>query len=97
MAGGPLSAVLDFGAGSDTASVVIIGQSDISSTSAIEAWVDATGGDALAPDLHSADEHLAEQLRVLVQTIVPGTGFTIVGICDSGPTTGKYNVKWVWV
>ena len=87
------SAVLDFGATpTDTGSVVVTGQTNILAGSKITvsiAYADSAD--------HSADEHLAEPLRVIAGTIVPGTGFTIYGICDLFPTYGKFNVNWTWI
>ncbi|MFI5296515.1 MAG: hypothetical protein ACHREM_00335 [Polyangiales bacterium] len=87
------AAVIDFGATpTDTASVVVTGQANIVAGSKITvsiAYADSVD--------HSADEHLVEPLRVIAGTIVPGTGFTIYGICDLFPTYGKFNVNWTWV
>lgn len=86
------SALLDFGAGAGDASVVITGQTQLAADSAVQAW--------LAPDDtddHTADEHLAEPIRVLVTDVVPGVGFTIRGIYDdAGLLDGKWSVAWTW-
>ncbi len=53
---------------------------------------------------HSIDEHRIEALRVVADTIVAGTGFTIFG-SECGPTGGTneghrlyglFTVAWAW-
>lgn len=70
------TATLDFGAfpGSSHATVAVTGQAGILSNSLVEAWIrpEATAD-------HTADEHLAESLRVIAADIVAGVGFTIHG------------------
>lgn len=71
---------LDFGAfpGSSDASVAVTGQASILSGSLVEAWiVPAATAD------HSADEHIAETIRVYAGNIVAGTGFTVYGVNTS--------------
>lgn len=97
------TALLDFGAfpGASDASLTVTGQAGIASGSLVEAWIlPAATAD------HTADEHIAETLRVFAGNIVAGTGFTIYGINTSQlnePVTGKgtrlygkWNVAWVW-
>jgi hypothetical protein len=71
------TAVLDFGAfpGASDASVAVTGQSSLAAGSVVMAQV---RGEATAD--HSADEHMIETLEVAAKDIVPGTGFTIVGV-----------------
>lgn len=74
------TATLNFGAfpGASDASVAVTGQAGIVSGSLVEAWLrpEATAD-------HSADEHMAETLKVLAGNIVAGTGFTIYGLNTS--------------
>jgi hypothetical protein len=70
------TATLDFGAfpgGSDT-SVAVTGQTGILAGSLAEAWLFP----ALTTD-HTADEHIAESIRVAAGNVVAGIGFTIYG------------------
>lgn len=74
------TATLDFGAfpGKSDAAVAVTGQTGILAGSLVEAWIrpEATAD-------HSADEHMAETLKVFAGNIVPGTGFTIYGFNTS--------------
>lgn len=74
------TATLDFGAfpGKSDASVDVTGQSGIVSGSLVEAWIrpEATAD-------HTADEHMAESLKIIAGNIVAGTGFTIYGFNTS--------------
>jgi hypothetical protein len=93
---------LDFGAfpgKSDT--LVQVSQTAIGSASAVEAWIVPT-----ATAEHSADEHLAETLRVVAGNVAAGVGFTIWALNTSqlndpkGNGTrlyGRFTVGWVWV
>lgn len=93
---------LDFGAfpGKPDASVVVTGQSGITSGSRIEAWIELVN----SAD-HSADEHMLESLKVFAGNIVAGTGFTVYGM-ETMPVASPYNeghclhgtwtVAWVW-
>jgi hypothetical protein len=71
---------LDFGAfpGKSDASVTVTGQTAISGTSLVEAWLYPS-----ATSDHTADEHLLETIRVVAGNIVAGTGFTIYGLNTS--------------
>lgn len=68
---------IDFGAfpGASDSSVVITGQTGITSGSVVSAWL--VGIDTAD---HSADEHTVESIAVKVGSIVAGTGFTISAI-----------------
>jgi hypothetical protein len=75
-------ASIDFGVfpGESDASVTITGQTNILSTSNIEAWImPKTTAD------HSADEHMVETIRVFADksSIVVGTSFVIKGFNTS--------------
>ena len=89
--------VIDFGAapGSDRATVALIGQAAILAGSLCEAWIDATH--AATAD-HTQDEHsmAAAGIGITCQTIVAGTGFTIVAASAVGMVIGKWNLNWVW-
>ena len=99
--GGSGAVLVDFGAfpGTDSASVVITGQSGIISTSNVYAWV----APAVTAD-HSVDEHFLIAPQIYVSTIVAGTGFTITAVAlepdtassvGRGPVTyGKFNLNW---
>lgn len=85
------TAVVDFGAGADTASVVITGQAGITATSFVMADLAA-----IATADHSADEHVIEPIVVTPGAIVPGAGFTIFARTGNVEVFGKWTVKWMW-
>jgi len=87
-------AIVDFGAhpGSSTASVAVTGQGAITTSSFVEAWIRAQDGTAD----HSAEEHVAERLKIVATNIVAATGFTIHAECENGASTGQWEVNWVW-
>jgi hypothetical protein len=94
--GATASAIIDFGAAfTDLATVVITGQTNILSSSKVEAYLDPTQPDT--PD-HSSDEHVYAEIDVRCSAIVAGTGFTI-NARARGPYMmyGKWNVTFVWV
>jgi hypothetical protein len=74
------TATLDFGAypGASDASVAVTGQTAITGSSLVEAWIFPA-----ATTDHSADEHWVESLRVFAGNVVAGTGFTIYGRNES--------------
>ena len=90
------STTATFGAypGADATSVAITGQAGILAGSKVEAWLDPT--QAATAD-HSPDEHLAADLDVRCETIVPGTGFTIYLETRHLAQYGSFNISWVWV
>jgi hypothetical protein len=86
--------VVDFGAfpGTDTASVAVTGQDDITADAIVETFIlyaDSTD--------HSADEHLVDPPHVTAGSISAGTGFTIYSNYR-GTTNlyGKWSVGWRW-
>jgi hypothetical protein len=90
--------VIDFGAAmTDRATVAVTGQAAILAGSLCEAWIDATVAAGTVD--HTADEHsmAASSVGISCQSIVAGTGFTIVAAAGpDGPVRGKFNVAWVW-
>ena len=94
MAGATGSAVLDFGAapGSNEASVTVLSQADISSTSKAEAFFMAeTGAD------HTANDHAYVPIFCALTCSTPsaGVGFTIYARSVER-LTGEWNINWVW-
>lgn len=89
------TATLDFGTlpGSTDATVSVTGQTNITTTSSVEAYIaPATTAD------HSVDEHWVEQIKVMAGNIVAGTGFTVYGRTeDNTRLYGAWNIGWVWV
>lgn len=87
---------LDFGAfpGSSDTSVAVTGQTGITTSSFVEAWLVPT-----ATADHSADEHVVETIKVIAGNIVNGTGFTIYGVNTGNNSRiyGTWSVSWVWV
>lgn len=95
MATGQGSAILDFGAfpGSNEASVVVTGQSEITATSKAEAYImadDSTGA-------HTASDHRYVGLFLALScgTPIAATGFTIYG-CSTEKLEGAFAVRFVW-
>lgn len=88
------TATIDFGAtpGSDMTSVVVSGQTTISASSLVEAFMMAeTTTD------HNAEEHMIVDLKLTCGNIVPGSSFTIYAkSIDCLRLTGTFKVKWVW-
>jgi len=89
------TAVINFGSmpGAYDASAVITGQGKVTANSLIQAWVLPGAG---TTD-HTADEHLLAGLRLTIDTIVPGTGFTIRAYSPDGAAYGQYNIAWRWI
>lgn len=85
---------LDFGSTpTDTASVVVTGQTGILSTSEIEAYfMSETSAD------NGTDEHqeAASLCMLSCGAIVAGTGFTIYAHCLAMLGIGRFTVHWVW-
>ena len=84
---------IDFGTapGSQYATIAVTGQTTIATDSHVEAWL---MGEATAS--HNAYEHAMAPLRLTCGSIVAGTGFTIVGVCD-WRVAGTFSVHWVWI
>lgn len=74
------SGEIDFGAfpGKSDATLAVTGQTSISLTSLVEAWIYPK-----ATTDHSADEHILESIKVAARDIVAGVGFTIVAVNTS--------------
>jgi hypothetical protein len=93
-AGNTGNAIVNFGAfpGSNTASVVVTGQSTILATSNVQAFFMAdTTSD------HNAQDHQFADLVVelTVGTIVPGVGFTINATC-ADLVIGTFETRFTW-
>lgn len=85
--------VIDFGPNAtDRASVTVAGQATIGALSKVEAWFMAE-----ASADHDEDAHIlaANLMRLIVGSVVPGTGFTIHAVCEAR-ASGKFNLQWVW-
>lgn len=89
------SATLDFGSapGSNEASVVVTGQTNIINTCKVDAFImaDSTTSDHTANDHRYVDLFLA----LTCGTPTTGTGFTIYAT-STEKLTGTYQVQWVW-
>ena len=95
MAGAVGSATIDFGtgAGSQIASVAVTGQTAISSTSAVEAFL--MGNDSTADNTDYQHRMAVMAISFVATAIVAGTGFTINALSD-WQLRGTYKVRWVW-
>ena len=91
--GGAGTTTLDFGAspGTAMASVDVTGLGTIGAGSRVQAWVVAT-----ATADHSADEHVAESLKIVAGNVVAGVGFTIYGEAMIGFANGTFTVAYSW-
>lgn len=87
------AATVDFGAapGTNIATTVVTGQTDILSTSSVDAFLMA---EATAD--HNAYEHIVVPLQIIASDIVAGVGFTINAVSDLR-LTGTFAVRWSWV
>lgn len=70
---------IDFGAypGSPDASIAVTGQTSITASSLVEAWIFPT-----ATADHSIDEHIIDAPRVIAGNVSAGVGFTIYGFAQ---------------
>lgn len=91
------TAILSFGAvggaGANEASVPVTGQTTISATSNVEAWVMA---DDTTVD-HTANDHRYFPVFASITCGTPsaGTGFTIYAR-SAEKLSGDFKVRWVW-
>jgi hypothetical protein len=95
MATGQGTATIDFGAypGSNEALIAVTGQTTISATSKVEAYIMA---DDSTSD-HTASDHryIALFAEFTGGTPTAGTGFTIYGRA-SEKIQGTFAIRWVW-
>ena len=100
MASGTGTAVLDFGANNNAASVVLTGMTGITSAALIEPWVmpvDTTG----LGNGHTEDEHAL--LAMLCAIWVPASSInagagtaTLKAQCLAGVLAGKWKISYAW-
>jgi hypothetical protein len=83
---------VNFGAGADSVTTVITGQSGITAGALLDVWLVAT-----ATANSTVDDHWVESLQVMAGNIVPGVGFTIYAKCNVGRAYGLYTVQWAWL
>jgi hypothetical protein len=81
---------VDFGEGSMTASTIITGVTGISSVSVVLVQLRLEG----TVD-HSVTDMLIDPVRVSVENIVTGVGFTITASMDNARANGTYKFNWV--
>lgn len=82
---------VDFGTGKTDVTTTVTGQSAISTSNLVEAWISP-----VATASNTADNHWVEDLHVMAGNIVNATGFTIYASCKTGKAHGIYTVNWVW-
>lgn len=85
------TATLDFGTGASDAKVTVTGQTGITGTMLVEAWL---SGAATSNNL--ADAGFVELMHIYAADIIAGTGFTIYGVVPFGRAFGQYTVNWVY-
>lgn len=93
MASGVGTATLDFGLGSQIASVAVTGEADIQATSHCDAFIQANDSTADYTDYQHM--MLAAFVDFVCGSVVAGTGFTINAISRM-KLTGTVKVRWVW-
>ncbi len=88
------TATLDFGTGSNEASVAVTGQTGITATSKADAFImaDDTTSDHTASDHRYFDAFAG----LTCGTPTAATGFTIYGTSQHN-LSGTFKVRWVWV
>jgi|TARA_R110000822_G_scaffold37220_1_gene104348 hypothetical protein len=82
------TAVLDFGSGANSASVVV---TDYGIKSTHQVTVELSSVDTAE---HPVDDLLIDPIRVIAYNIVNGSGFTIYGQMDNAEAHGSYNINW---
>lgn len=82
---------VDFGTGKYDTSVVVTGQSGITTANLVEAWLSG-----VATSNNLADAGFVEQIQVYAGDIVNGTGFTVYAFCPQGRAFGQYVCNFVW-
>lgn len=87
------SADADFGAapGSDIATIVITGQTTITTNSYI-----IVRKMAIATSDHSDFDAVVSHIDLTTTAATAGTGFTIYAMSRMGRLTGKYRIQWSW-
>lgn len=87
------NAIIDFGitsTGRDMVSIDIL-DSNIISTSTVDAWIVAN-----ISDDHGIDDHIIEEFVVIAGNVKHGIGFTVYARTNNSGQRGKYNVGWAW-
>lgn len=82
------TAVLDFGSGSNSISVVVENP-NIKSTHQVSVELSS-----VATAEHPVDDLLVDPIRVIAYNILDGVGFTIYGQTDNAEAHGSYNINW---
>lgn len=83
---------IDFGSapGTNITTATIIGQSDITTSNQVNAFINGT-----ATLTHNVIEHAIAPIKLTCTQIVNGTGFTITAVSD-WRLTGIFNIAWHW-
>ena len=88
------TATVDFGSTpTHEASIAVTGQTLIASGSLVEAFVQ---GDSTADNTATDHRFAGVSFRLLCDTIIAGTGFTIYVTCIAGLAKGTFKIRWVW-
>lgn len=92
MATGVGTATINFGSapGTNVVETVVTGQTNITTSSHVEAWL---MGDSTAS--HNAYEHSIVPIKLSCGSLVNGTGFTITASSE-WRLTGTFTAHWVW-
>ena len=87
------TAIINFGAGSNEASVTVTGQTSISATSKTDAFIMAD--DSTVSHTSSDHRYLACLAGITCGTPVAGEGFVIYAT-STQKLQGSYQIRWVW-
>ena len=88
------TATIDFGATPATeASVAVTGQTAISATSRVEAWIMAR---TTADNDANAHKQAAAFFRLVCSEPTAGVGFTITAYCLVGAAVGEFDIEYTW-
>ncbi len=85
-------ATVTFAYGAMEATAVVTGQTGLTATNLVEAWMPCNDVIGAVND----DSAWVEQMKATATKIVPGVGFTIIVKPAMGYGCGTYNVAWVW-
>lgn len=82
------TAVLDFGSGAVSATLVVL-VPDIGASSQV-----ILNLSSVPTAEHSLDDLLIDPIRLMAYSVLDGVGFTIYGQMDNAKANGTYNINW---
>lgn len=82
---------VNFGSRSTDVTATVTGQTDLLSSSLVEAWIFP-----VSTETNTADNHWVDDLQIVAGNVQAGTGFTIYAKCRTGFAHGSFTIAWVW-